>query len=1631
MNTFPLIDYIINSGIKLKSESGKLKIIAPPDKLTPELMQQIKSKKNEIIELLSGINKSIAITPVEKKEYYHISSAQKRLYIIQQMDMGNTAYNMPQVIPFEERIEQDKVEDIFTKLIARHESLQTSFIIVNDEPVQKINEKVVLKIDCFQNQDEPLTTGIADEIKRNFIRPFDLSEAPLLRVGVIKTGEGKYTFLLDMHHIVNDGTSQTILIKEFMALYKEEELPPLRLQYKDYSDWQNSKKQRLVIKEQEKYWWGIFSDEVPALNLPTDYPRPVMQSFEGSMVNFLLTVKESRVLREIAAQTGATLYMCILSVFAILLARLSGQEDIVVGTPIAARRHVDLEKVIGLFVNTLAMRISPHGEMSYKDFLLELKAHTLEAYENQEYPFDELVDKISLNRDTGRNPIFDVMFDLLNIEEYNDDIPDSAEMEQYQNNHQEGTSKFDLTLNAVDIGERFLINIEYCTRLFKPETINRFISYFKRLWYSLQEWPNIKLFEMEMIPREEMQRILYEFNTTYSDYPKDKTVHQLFEEKVEQAQDNIALIGENSKSRKDQIWNPKNQVQLSYGLLNEESNRLAYTLMEKGVGPDSAVGIMVERSVEMIIGIVGILKSGGAYLPIDPEYPEERIQYMLKDSNAGILLTTPKLQVKVKAEVEEGSRKPQEMPLQVINIEKEILYFPGSAPLPLNSTCQVSPANLAYIIYTSGSTGKPKGLMVQHCNWINVTLAWKKEYRLNEIEVIALQMASFSFDVFSGDITRTLTNGGKLVICPAEVRIDPSSLYNLIRKERITLFESTPSLIIPLMDYVYENRLSIDNMQLLIVGSDSFRVEDYKVLLLRFGNQMRIINSYGVTEATIDSSYYEEKIENIYSAGNTPIGKPMPNMEFYILDSFKKLQPVEIPGELYIGGAGVTRGYLNNPHLTHEKFICFPHQFGSPLRETPAGGAHKNNILYRTGDLAHWLSDGNIEFLGRIDHQLKVRGFRIEPEEIEKHLLKHRKIKEAVVLAREDEGGEQYLAAYIVTNETNTSPPIPVSELRDYLLNTLPDYMIPSYFVPLERLPLTSSGKIDRKALPGPERTAGESYIAPRGEVETKLVEIWSKALKIEKEKIGIESNFFQLGGHSLKATFVVSKIQKEFQVRVPLLEVFKRQTIRGLSEYIKGSRKVKYAGINPVEKKEYYGLSPAQTRMYIAQQMYRQSTEYNMPSTLFLEGDMDKDKLSDAFNGLVKRQSSLRTSFITVAEKPVQKIQDELDFELDYYNISELGLDGNSGEKEKNSYQSSILQNFIRPFDLSKAPIMRTGLIKLNANEHILIVDTHHIITDGVSSEILDRDLILLYSGKELPPLKLRNNDFSEWQNSAGQKELLKKQEKYWIQKFKKEITLVNLPTDYKRNEDTINLEGNYIQFLITPPLSQNLKDLNQQMEVTLFMFLLAVYNILIYHYSGQEDIVIGSPVTGRNHSDLYHIVGMFVNMLALRNQPQGRKTFKEFLKEVQQNVLDAFANQDYQFDELVKNLQIQGRASKNPLFNIVLAVQNIDSSGSKKAFNEYSSQLTLKDYQSNTIISRFDLTIFAEEDNGKIHFLCRYPISLFKEQTIKKLGEHYIEIIDQVTKNPEIKLEEIILSSGLMSASHTMQEKHVDFDF
>ncbi|WP_338400464.1 amino acid adenylation domain-containing protein [Bacillus thuringiensis] len=1101
-------------------------------------------------------------------------------------------------------------------------------------------------------------------------------------------------------------------------------------------------------------------------------------------------------------------------------------------------------------------------------------------------------------------------------------------------NMQNKIGKFDLMLNSIETSKTLRFSLDYCTELFTQETIENLCEHYINVLDNVINSNEMKISEIDLLSESEKNQILYEFNNTKAVYPKDKTIQELFEDQAKKTPDNIAIVFEDEK--------------LSYKELNEKANCIARVLRNKGVKPDTIVGIMVDKSLETITGILGILKAGGAYLPIDSDYPKKRIEYMLKDSESNILLSKKNLVESI------------EFNGEIIDLLNEELFNLDRNNLEIIN----SSSDLAYVIYTSGTTNNPKGVLCEHKNVVRLVnntnyIEFSKDDKI-------LQTSSMVFDASTFEVWGALLNGLELYLSKNEGIILPELLEKFVDKNNITILWLTSELFNQIAE---ENIDVFKGLRYLLVGGDVLSPKYISLVRNQFTN-LKILNGYGPTENTTFSTTY--LIEKEYSS-NIPIGKPITNSKAYIVDGNFNLNPVGIYGQLCVSGDGLARGYLNRPELTAEKFVENPFESGAKM--------------YKTGDLAKWLPDGNIEFLGRMDNQVKIRGFRIELGEIENRLLRHKDIKEAVVVVKENKNHEKEICAYVICEKEITQ-----LNLKKYLKESLPEYMIPVHFMRLEKMPLTFNGKLDRKSLPEPIRdTTLNKYEAARNEIEEKLVKIWSEVLGIEK--VGINDNFFELGGHSLKITVVISKIHKELDRKVPLKELFKSPTIKELSEFIESTEENRYLEIEKVEEKEYYEASSAQKRMYMLQQFDRTSVAYNMPVVFELEGKVNKEKIEETFKSLIIRQGILRTYFETIEGEIVQKISTFCEFKLT--------------EKKDNEDIETIINKFIRPFELEKGPLFRAELSE-NRGKYYLLIDMHHIISDGVSMNILINEFTELYNGGTLEPLKLQYNDFASWQNKFLKSEDIKAQEEYWINSFNDEIPVLNLPYDYER-PTVQSFKGERVDFEVNEKITENLKKLAKETGTTMHMILLSAFNILLSKYSGQEDVVVGTPIAGRTHADLQNIMGMFVNTLPLRNKPEGDKKYLEFLKEVKENSLKAYENQSYQFETLVEQLNIKRDTSRNPLFDVMFNMIDTVDAGNYIELDK----LNLSLFKMKNRTSKVDLSLVAVEYIETVGITLEYCVELFHEDTIQVILEDYYCILRNISTNKNNTLNDIELSS------------------
>lgn len=1266
------------------------------------------------------------------------------------------------------------------------------------------------------------------------------------------------------------------------------------------------------IKERE-YWLKNLQDTVGMSGFKYDYNCSKPENYQIDIINENMPEDIFQKILKISSNSYHIAYIILLEGVKIVLKKYTENSDLIVGMPVFNQNEE--KKYIN---NVLAIRSSMEDKKSVKQLLIELKDIISEANKHRNYPFENIAEELGLIDDNNKT-LFNTIVILENIHT----------KQAVKNANPDIMFVFHIKDNTLKL------RVEYKSELFEMATIKRIIKHLIGVYGLMLNNLDIRLSDIEMITEEEKHQIHYRFNNTYAEYPRDKTIHELFEEQAVKVPDNIAVVYE--------------EKELTYRELNNKANQLAKALIEKGMKPGDIVGIILESSIEMIAGIVGILKAGGAYLPIDPKYPGKRIEYMINDCKADILVTSSKLAGIV------------EFKGNTIFVDDEDIWI-GNAD---NPSIVKKPDDLAYVMYTSGTTGKPKGILTTHSNVIRVV---KNTNYINiDSSDVVLQTSNYAFDGSTFNIYAALLNGSKLVLLENVLEIN--KLISTIKNENVTVFFLTTQLFNALVDMDINN---LKGVRKILFGGENASVAHVKKAVDCLGTD-KLIHVYGPTESTVFATYYH--IESVdANQKNIPIGVPLANTEVYILNKSQKLQPFGLEGEIYISGEGLAKGYLNLDELTRDKFVENPFKKGA--------------LMYKTGDIGKINAEGNIEFVGRADQQVKVRGHRIEISEIEDQLIKYPGIDETLILVKEHEDSNRYLTAYVLSSEE-----LVISDIINYLSVELPDYMIPAYFVQLNQWPLTPNGKIDRRALPEPDTSIRVEYAAPRNETEEKLAAVYKEVLGADK--VGINDNFFDLGGHSLKAIILISQIHKQFNIEVPLKEIFRLPVLKDLAGYIEKNENVTmYQPIRNVKKQEYYELSSAQKRLYILNQIEGESITYNIPYTMIIEGKLDVEALEKAFSKIIKRHEALRTSFEAVNGQTVQKIHDDVDFKI---NI--IHMQGSDKEED-------IRKEFIKPFDLSKAPLFRVYVIKRNENEHILFIDMHHIISDGTSLDILLKELGEFYEGRELDKIPIQYKDYSEWQNELFKDEKFKKQEKYWVEKFKGEIPALSMPLDYQRPVQQ-SFEGETIEFQIDNDLASKLKQLARETETTLYMVLLAAYTALLYKYTGQEDIIAGTPIAGRSHADLQNIIGMFVNTLAIRNYPKGELLFTSYLEEVKRSVLESFENGDYPFEELVDKLAIKRDISRNPLFDTMFALENMDLSELEIK------GLSIKPCDEVFDISKFDITLTAAEAVNGINFYLEYCTKLFKEETIRRMSEHFINLLKAIVNNPLQRLCDIDILS------------------
>ncbi|HOD40225.1 MAG TPA: amino acid adenylation domain-containing protein, partial [Candidatus Wallbacteria bacterium] len=1291
-------------------------------------------------------------------------------------------------------------------------------------------------------------------------------------------------------------------------------------------------------------------------------PPPEENSFTASVKKssgckavekrFILNASRASELDDYCRANHITRFNLFLSAVSVYFSKISANNDSVIGFPYSSRRG-RAKHLCAMLVSTVLFRSFIDENISFSEYSKKVSDEVRHILSGPgDYPFNVLAQDLKNRKQEFKN-----LLDINLVE-----IPEVKNPAVLSFFYPPPESLSPLTINinlneAVKSGGIEII-MNYRPEIASEEEIDLL---YKRLEHILKQAvsnPGAAIKNISILPDSERRKLLEDFNATRENFPLDKTIHELFRQTAAAYGEKTALVFKDKR--------------YTYRELDEITDRLASRLRKKGVKRGSVCGIIVKRSEDIVIAMLGIIKAGGCYVPIDPGYPDDRILYMLEDSGAAALVGHSSLRERAAGFKGEW-----------ISLDgREYMAESPDKPENINES-----SDLIYIIYTSGSTGKPKGVMIEHRNLVNLC-KWQNLFHGVTANDVSAAYSGFSFDASIWEMTPFLTCGAELHIIADELRLSPDELNAYFNKNGVSITNLPTQFCEQFME-------SAENYSLktLVTGGDKLRA--YKP------SKFRLVNEYGPTEYTISATVFA--VDKYYD--NIPIGKPLSNTWLYVVDKSGGLVPIGTPGELWISGAQIARGYLNRPELTREKFI-----------ENPFKTCELNSKLYKTGDLVRWTAEGNIEFLGRIDQQVKIRGYRIELGEIEQRLLKIESIKDAVVNDISDEAGNKYLSAYLVA----AASAIDIDEVKKALLKELPEYMVPAYFTVLEAIPLTPNGKVDRRALPVPEIKAAAEYVEPSGGTQIQLAGLWRDILGVKR--VGAKDNFFDLGGHSLKASALQSKMQKIMNVKVPLADIFDNPTVEGLARHISGLAYSDIPSVARTEKAAEFPLSASQMSMYFLARDEESSTSYNIPIVNKLRGKVDVKKLEEAVRAIIARHEAFRTSFREDAQfGAVQSVDETVKFDLEYRErdiSSIISENSNGGEKLSiDSFKKSqrfddfindTANEFIGRFDLAKSPLIRGALVKYAEGEYIFIIDAHHIIFDGASAGIFFEELAVLYEGSSLPAPEFQYRDYVSWEKLFKESEAYKKQRDYWLKKYEGELPVLNLASDFVRPAKQ-SFEGKKYYFTIDEDLLDGVQKLAGRGGATLYHALLAAWYVLLYRYTGQNDIIVGSPVAGRAHPDLSGIMGMFVNTVAIRECPRGEQAFSEFLSQVRATALEAMDNQYYEFIELAGKIAVKRDASRNPVFDSMFVLQNAGD------VNFSCADFEMEPWKLQNKVSQVDLTLEAELIGGKLEMLIEYCVKLFRPETIERMAAHYVNILKAAVSNAGIKLDKIdILSEG-----------------
>ena len=1465
-----------------------------------------------------------------------LSFAQQQVWLLSHFDTAGNAQNtIGHAIELSGALDVDAMRASVRLIARRHASLRTRCGQRDGVPYQIVDSFTEIEIPLIEIESRDLNARIDAHAQH----VFDLENGPLWKLGILRLSANKHVFLIHMHQIVSDQTSIGILLSDLTALYnaaidgKPSPLSALPIQYTDFAEWQRQWIDQGGATPELSYWKERLRGAPALLAVPTDRPRPAAATHCGSTAPFRLPQTLYPRLNALSQHERATLFMTLLTAFKVLVWRYSHQTDIVLGVPVAGRNQPGVERLIGLFTNTLVLRTQMHADESFSTLLQRVKKTVLEAQDHEEIPFDYLVNQLNPERTLSYTPIVQVMFAF-------QPTPLSAlhlrgiEATWLEQNRE--TMRFDMDFSLFQTPEEITGTLEYSTDLFDRATIEHLLDHYGRLLEAIAASPEERISRYELLSEEEWQQVVVEWNRNQQEYPQELTLHGLFQAQVERTPDAIALVFEGAH--------------LSYGACNARANQLAHYLITQGVGPEVRVGLCLERSLDMMIGILGILKAGGAYIPLDPSYPKQRLDYIVADAEVQCVVTHTHLRNHLSDSVR---------CVCLDEVRPAIAQQPEETPV-----VPVVSQNLAYVIHTSGSTGHPKGVMITHRNVVNLTYAQQK--RLAGIAGSrVLQFASFSFDGSVWEFVMAWIRGATLVLAPKERMLPGEGLTGLMIQEAVDIATLPPSALAVLSPE------SLPAFKVLISAGEALS----RAQVTPWLPGRTVMNGYGPTESTVDAS-----VGDVSGEGPITIGRPIANIAFYLLDSTLQPVPIGVAGELYIGGAGLARGYFHRPELSAERFL--PNPF-----------AAAGDRMYRTGDLARHCPDGRVEILGRSDHQVKVRGFRIELGEIEATLARHPAIAQVLVLASGD-GETKRLIAYYTQKSTAVRDSVEdapaASELRKFLQKTLPEHMVPGFFVSLDVFPLTPNGKIDRAALPAPDasRALAPHYAPPRTPIEQTLANIWQQVLRLPQ--VGLHDNFFDIGGHSLSAVRAVARLRQQLGLDVTIRDLFACPVLGNLAHRLEGALQAELPPIDHAERGGHLPLSFAQQRLWFLAQMEGVSEAYHIPWGVRLKGGLDPSALRRALGRIVARHEVLRTTFAVLDGEPLQQIAAVGDSGFSLLEDDLRGRDDALAELE-----GQVIEEASRSFDLKAGPLIRGRLIRLGENEHALLLTMHHIVSDGWSMNVLFRELSALYSafvrGEDdpLPELKIQYADYAVWQRQWMEGAILQQQASYWKTALAGAPTLLELPMDHLRPAQQ-DFTGAFVGLSLEEELTAALRELSRRHTTTLFMTLLVGWAALLARLSGQQDVVIGTPTANRSRTEIENLIGFFVNTLALRIDLSSSPTVGQLLARVKQGTVAAQQHQDIPFEQVVELAHPVRSLAHSPLFQAMFSWENTDDSTLDLQDLELQPLATVPDRA-----AKFDLTLFLREANGSVVGGVDYATSLFTAATIERYLEYFRSVL------------------------------------